>query len=240
MKHPISHNAVRFTAWSAIVGGLLSYVTLGLLVMVSGLDTEIVFRGDAMLTLPPETRSLFRWAMLTDVFGFYLPFLVIGGYLWHTFQEEAGALGHTAVMAVALFVTVGISGAVIQLAAIHPLALLQMDGDATAKAAAAAAWTTVANVAQRGLWWSEGPVFLFWTLVVGSQLKKAGWGRAFLLKIVGLLMGVFFVLGLFPELNLVTSGVEMIVVSLLPLWMLLFGRQLLRHPQAYAAPAAAM
>ncbi len=233
MKHPISHNAVRFTAWSAIVGALLIYITLGLLVMVSGLDTEMVFRAGAMLTLPPETRSLFRWAMLTDVCGFYLLFLAIGGYLWYAFQEEAGALGHMAVMAVALFVTVGISGAVIQLAAIHPLSQLQMDGDATTKVAAAAVWTTVANAAQRGLWWSEGPVFLFWTWVVGNQLKKAEWGGAVLLKIVGLLTGVFFLLGFFPELNRVTSGVEMIVVSLLPLWMLLFGRQLLRRPRAF-------
>lgn len=79
--------------------------------------------------------------MLTDVFGFYLPFLVIGGYLWRALQDEAGALGNMAAMAVALFVTAGMCGAVIPLAAIQPLSLAYIQGDAAEKAAATA-WET--------------------------------------------------------------------------------------------------
>lgn len=60
MKNAISRNTLRFTAWSAIGGGLLAYVTLGLLWIVTGWDTGMVFRGGAMLALSNETRSVFR------------------------------------------------------------------------------------------------------------------------------------------------------------------------------------
>lgn len=226
------NKAARFTGWSAIVGGFFAYLNVALVLMVTGGDTEMIFHGASMLSLPPESRDLFRWGMFADVLGFYLPVLVIAGYLWHSFRNTAGALGDMAALAITFYTVVGISGAAVQLAALHPLAVLHAGGDETVRAAAEAAWTAIANASQRGLWWSEGPVVLFWGLVVGNQLKQAGWGRPILalLKIVGWCFALFFLAGMFPELNELSKAMLIVVVLIFPMWLLMFGWQLLRRP----------
>ncbi|WDD95062.1 hypothetical protein Bsp3421_005219 [Burkholderia sp. FERM BP-3421] len=68
-------------------------------------------------------------------------------------------------------------------------------------------------------------------------MKRAEWGAAILLQAIGLFVGWFFLSGFFPEFTLFADGIEMLVVALPSLWMILFGRQLLRQPQALAQPA---
>lgn len=224
-----SPNVMRFTAWSAIVGGILAYATVVLSTMVTGPDADMVLHGATMLALPSDTRDLFRMSMLADVFGFYLAVLVIGGYFLHVFHEELGALGNMIAFAIGLYAVLGITGAAMQLAIYHPLAHLYAGGDDATRAAAAAAWTTVANVAQNGLWWCEGPVVLFWAPIAANHLKKAGWRGSILLKIVGWAFGLIFLFGFFPGLQALTSTGEMVAVLVLPLWMMWFGWQLLRR-----------
>jgi hypothetical protein len=227
-----SNKATAFTAWSAILGGLFAYANVALVLMVTGGDTEMILDGTRMLSLPEQARDLFRWGMFADILGFYLPVLIIGAYLWHRFRDSAGMLGDVAVLAIALYVVVGVGGAAVQLAALHPLAQLHAGGGEVARAAAEAAWTAVAHASQKGLWWSEGPVVLFWGMVVGNQLRQAGWGKPvlLLLKVTGWCFGLFFLFGMFPALNGLMKAMLIIVVLIFPLWMLLFGRQLLRRP----------
>ena len=228
-------NAARFTAWCALVGGLLACANVALYLAACGGDTNMIFHGPTMLSLPPETRELFRLSLLCDVMGFYLPFLVIGGYLWHAFRVEAGALGDMAALAIVVYVIVGVSGATIQMAALNPLAHLHAGGDESVMSATEAAWTAIANASQKGLWWIEGPVLLLWAFVVGNRLKAAGWGQSLLLRIVGLLYGLFFFFGYFADLGNITDLLETAAVLVLPLWMLLFGWHLLRRaPQVQA------
>ena len=218
-------NAARFTGWSALVGGLLAYANVALYFAVCGGDTNMIFHGPTMLSLAPETRELFRLSMLCDVTGFYLPLLVIGAYLWNAFRAEAGALGDLAALAIVVYVIVGVSGAVIQMAALNPLAQLHAGGDESVMGATEAAWTAIVNGSQKGLWWVEGPVFLFWAFAVGNRLKAANWGQSLLLRIVGILYGLFFVFGYFADLGEITDLLETAVVLILPLWMLLIGWQ---------------
>ncbi|MGF6879678.1 hypothetical protein [Paraburkholderia sp. MM5477-R1] len=235
MMNQTSRKVMRFTAWSAIIGGILAYANVGLSVAVTGPDADMVLHGVSMLALPPDIRDLFRWCMVADTLGFYLPFLVIGGYFVHVFREELGALGNMVAMAVVLYVMVGVTGAVLQFAILHPLAHLYAGGDDATRGAAAAVWTAVANGTQNGLWWIEGPLVLFWTLIAAKLLKNAGWKGAILLKIVGWAFGLFFVFGFFPDLDALSNASEMVVVLVLPLWMLLFGWQLLRRARTLPA-----
>lgn len=225
---------VRFTAWAAILGGIFAYLNVVLAVVVTAGDFTVTLDGAKMLGLPPEMRELFRLAMFADVLGFYLPVLVIGGYLWHRFRDEAGGMGDMAALAILLYVVVGVSGAAILQTALHTLSSLHDGGDEATKATAETIWTTVAYFSQRGLWWCEGPVVLFWGLIVGGHMQRAGWGKSLLLplKIVGWCFGLFFLFGFFPSLGDLTNGMLVIVVLLFPLWMILFGRQLL-HEAAY-------
>ncbi|MNF98775.1 hypothetical protein D3C84_816470 [compost metagenome] len=198
--------------------------------IVTGDDTSMVLSGAKMLSLPAETRDIYRWSMLTDIFGFYLPSLVVGGYLWHVFRNDAGALGSIAGLAIAFYATVGIIGAATQQAVVTPLAELYGHGSESIRAAAEVTWTTVAHAVQYGLWWSEGLVVLFWGLVVGGQLKRAGsgWFSLLLLKLVGIAFTLFLVFGFFKSLDELMKIMELSFLMLYPLWLLIFGVQLLR------------
>lgn len=232
----VSQKAVRFTAWSAILGGLLAYLNVTCALVVLGGDPGMVFDGAAMLGLPAEMRDLYRLSMFADILGFYLPVLVIATYLWHVLRAETGLLGDIAVFGMLIYTVLGISGAAATLAALHPLAELRAVGDAGARAAAEAAWTAVAHVSQKGLWWSEGPLVFFWVLVIAKPLRQAGWGPAALLpaRIVGWGFVLFFLFGFFPALNPLTNLMLVLVVLIFPAWMLLFGWRLLRQPLSAA------
>lgn len=235
----LAHQAARFTGWSAVIGGCFAYLNVALVLAATGGDTGLLLHGPSMLGLPAEARELFRWGMFADVLGFYLPVLVIGGYLWHVFRDRAGALGDIALLAITLYTVVGVAGAALQLAALTPLANLHLGGDETVKAAAEAAWTAIAHGSQKGLWWAEGPVVLFWGLVVGHQLRQAGWRGPilWLLQLTGWGFALFFLLGMFPGLDAVMKLMLIVVVLIFPCWMLMFGWRLLRQPGALAVAA---
>jgi hypothetical protein len=225
--------AARFTAWSAIVGGVFAYLNVALVLTAVGGNTDLLFDGAAMLAAPTQTHALFRWGMFADILGFYLPVLVIGAYLWRRFRDRAGFMGDAALLAIVVYTVLGIAGAAMQLAALTPLAQLHGSSDESVQAAMEASWIAIVHACQKGLWWAEGPVVLFWGLVVGAQLKQSGWSGAqlVLLKIVGIGFGLFFVVGMFPSLAELMKLTLIVVVLIFPLWMILFGRSLLSRPE---------
>jgi hypothetical protein len=227
--------AALFTAWVSIIGGAFAYLNVIFALLAFGGDQAGQLYGATMLALPHDTRDLFRWSMLCDVLGFYLPFLVIGGYVWHAFRDEGGPLVTAAVAGLVFYVTVGAAGAAMQLAALEPLAQLHAGGGDSVKAATEAVWTGLAHASQSGLWWLEGPVMLFVAFVIGNLLKRAGWGFPILLQISGVCFGLFFLFGLFSELDGLGELAETVVVLLTPLWMILLGWQLLRRARVRTA-----
>ncbi|WNN39074.1 hypothetical protein RIN61_23245 [Pseudomonas inefficax] len=215
-----SNEAMRFTAWASIIGGLFAYLNVGFMLMVTQGDMAVTLQGATMLTLPAEARQYFRLSMFADILGFYLPVLAVGAYFWREFRDEAGALGDMALLAIATYVVLGVTGAG-----------LQLTGSEALRAGAEAAWTTIAVGSQRGLWWCEGPVVLFWGIVVGRYLKNAGWGSSVLLplKVVGWCFGLYFVSGFFAALDPLTNALLVLVVLIFPFWLVLFGLQLRRR-----------
>ncbi|MEX5351644.1 hypothetical protein WCE02_09875 [Pseudomonas juntendi] len=226
-----TNEAVRFTAWVSIIGGLFAYLNVGFMLMVTQGDMAVTLQGATMLTLPAEARQYFRLSMLADILGFYLPLLALGAYFWREFRDEAGVLGDMALLAIATYVVLGVTGASLQLSVLNPLAQLHLTGSEALRAGAEAAWTTIAVASQRGLWWCEGPVVLFWGIVVGRYLKNAGWGSSVLLplKVVGWCFGLYFISGFFAALDLLTNALLVLVVLIFPFWMVLFGVQLRRR-----------
>lgn len=224
-------DASQFTGWVAIFGGIVAFLFVILSFALFGEDFGMSLHGASMLGMPSELRDLYRWTMLLDILGFYLPVLVIAGYLWNLFRNEAGAWGDMAALAIAVYVVLGVSGAAMQLAVLNPLAHLHHGGDAATRVATETVWAGLAYASQKGLWWSEGPLVLFWGTVVGKQLARAGWGSSVLivLKIVGWSFGLFFLCEFFPSLAMLTELLGLVIILVFPLWMLLFGWQLLRR-----------
>jgi hypothetical protein len=227
----------RLTGWAALIGGFGAYLNVVLVVSVTGQDTNLIYHGASMLSLSGGARDLFRWGMLADILGFYLPFVFMSTYLWASFRKEAGMLGDVAALMSLAYVVFGMTGAGFQQAVLNPLAQLHAGGDDAVKAAAEAAWTAVVYGCQKGIWWCEGPVIFVWGLVVARLLRSANWGRWFvlILQIIAWVYGLFFVSGFFAALNDLTDLLETIGVLLFPLWMIWFGVKLLRRSAAQEA-----
>jgi hypothetical protein len=135
----------------------------------------------------------FRSAMLADMFGFYLPVLVVGGYLWSSSRHEAGALTDMAMLALLVYIVLGIAGASMQLAALPALSGAHAAGDTAVKIAAESAWLAVVSVTERGLWWAEGPVMGLWAALMGPILRRQAGAFGALLMVCGFLYVVSFV-----------------------------------------------
>jgi hypothetical protein len=221
-------NGRRLVAWVAIIGALLGWINVGLYVAATGGDFSIVFKPAIFLALPLTSRSYFYAAMVLDTLGFYLPFLVVGGYLWSLLRDKHGAVIDIAALCIVTYVVMGIAGASILFAALPPLATMHATGDALAKAASEGAWLAVASAAQHGLWVMEGPVMGFWALVMGRAMRVSGMPYGRLLMAVGVCYASGFVAGV---LGLTELGelIEMVFIVMLPLWALLSGIALLRQ-----------
>ena len=73
--------------------------------------------------------------MISDCFGFYLPFLAVGVYLWRKLRPSGGLLSDIAILFLVISTMLGITGAALQASVLGPLAETYMSGNEIAKQA---------------------------------------------------------------------------------------------------------
>ena len=216
-----------YAAWAAILGALFTSAMLVCYLIATSGDLRAMENPAWALRMTPAGQNWFLAAMLTDSFGVYLPFLLIGGYLWATLRPRFGAPIDMATLALGCYVLLGLAGTSMQTAALPALAAAHAAGDAVVQAASETAWLTVVTTTQGGLWPMEGPLMAFWGIVVGRALLATGARLGGLLVGVGLLYGAYFV-AVFLGAADVALMIELVMVGALTVWMLLTGVDLLR------------
>lgn len=217
----------RYAAWAAILGALFTSAMLACYLIATGGDLTAMSNPAWALAMTPTAQNWFLAAMLTDSFGVYLPFLLIGGYLWSTLRPRFGTPIDMATLAIVCYVLLGLAGTSMQIAALPALATAHAAGDAVVQAATESAWLTVITTTQGGLWPMEGPLMAFWGIVVGRALLAIGSRLGGLLVGVGVLYGAYFV-AIFMKAAGAALMIELIMVGGLTVWMLLTGVSLLR------------
>lgn len=217
-----------YAAWAAILGALFTSAMLVCYLIATGGDLTAMYNPAWALAMAPAAQTWFLAAMLTDSFGVYLPFLLIGGYLWATLRPRFGAPIDMATLALACYVLLGLAGTSMQIAALPALAAAHAAGDAMVKAATESAWLTVITTTQGGLWPMEGPLMAFWGIVVGRALLATRARLGGLLVGVGVLYGAYFIAVFFRAAE-VALIIELLMVGALSIWMLLTGVTLLRR-----------
>lgn len=221
----------RCAGWTALIAAPLAWFNIYCYLAAVGGDMQAMFKPATALALSPTAQQWFRVGMLADSFGYYLPFLLVGGYLWSRLRERGGAFIDMAVLCLVVYVLLGVAGTSMQIAALPPLAAVHASGDALAKAASESAWLAVVHATERGLWWMEGPVMACWGLIMGRALRAEGWGWGRLLMACAGLYGAGFV-AQFLGAGQLAEGLSLIAVMLLPLWLLLTGIALLRQKES--------
>jgi len=222
-------NGRRLAGWTAIAAAVLGLLTVILFACSMGGDLSVVYQPAVFLSLPASAHSMFHAAMVADSQGFYLAFLLIGGYLWSVLRAEHGALIDMAALCIVTYALLGVAGASVLFASVAPLAAMHAAGDLAVKAATEASWLAIATATQQGLWLMEGPVMGFWGLVMGKAMSASGMPYGRLLMVVGALYASVFVVGVL-QLWAVAEVIQTAFLVLLPLWALLTGIALLRQP----------
>jgi hypothetical protein len=217
----------RLAGWTAIVGSLFAWLSVYCLYAATAGDVDAVLHPATALGLDATALQSFRLAMLADILGFYLAVLIVGGYLGSSSRHEVGALTDIAMLALLVYVVLGISGASMQLAALPALAEAHASGDTSVKIAAQNAWLAVVTATEHGLWWAEGPVMGLWALLLGPILRRQRRAYGSLLMVCGVLYLVAFGAE-FLGLRTIAELCETLGVVLLPLWLLLTGIALVR------------
>lgn len=189
-----------------------------------------MLRPAEALALTPTEQQYFLNAMLFETFGFYLPFFIIGPYCAAKLRPQFGVIIDTATLCLAAYVLLGIAGTSMQIAALRALATSHASGGAMIQAATEASWLGLVFATEHGLWPMEGPVMAFWGWVIGRSLHQSGARFGRFLMCVGVLYGIFFI-AVFADITSLSSLFQTLAITLLPLWMLLSGIDLLRQGQ---------
>lgn len=212
----------------AIIGAVMGSVCLLAYLAVTGFDLRLMFDPAFALTLSSGDAALFRLSMVADCFGFYLPLLAPGVYLWRCLRPEGGIALDIGILFLVISTLLGIAGAVLPVAVLAPLAELYATGDASAKHAAGAAWVTAIQGSQHGLWVMEGPTLGFWAIVTGMALRNQGEKLGALLLLLGIAYVLYAVLMFIGADRIAQLGL-LVVLPMQVLLIALFGIGLLRN-----------
>ena len=217
----------RFVGWVAVIGSLMGCINLASYVAAVGGDLEAMFKPAVALALSADSQRLFLLSMWADSFGFYLPYLVIGGYFWSRQRDEGGALVDMAAMCIVVYVLFGAAGTSMQIAALPPLAASHAAGDPMVRAATEAAWLAIVHATEHGLWEMEATVLAFWAWVTAAALRRHGGKYALLLSGVAIgYLALFILVG--AGAQVLVNAAEPVVLLGLILWQFLTGVALVR------------
>ncbi|MEQ8799001.1 MAG: hypothetical protein RJQ08_08635 [Salinisphaeraceae bacterium] len=212
----------------AVIGAVMGGVCLLAYLAVTGFDLRLMFDPAFALTLSAGDAALFRLSMIADCFGFYLPLLALGVYLWRCLRPAAGVALDVGILFLVISTLLGIAGAMLPIAVLGPLAELYASGDAAARHAAGAAWVTAIQGSQYGLWVMEGPTLGFWAVVTGMALRSHGARLGIPLVLLGIAYAVYAGLMFIGADHIAQLGL-LVVLPVQVLLMALFGIGLLRN-----------
>ena len=89
------------------------------------------------------------------------------------------------------------------------------------------AWLLTVHIAQRALWWMEGPTFAFWALGTGAAMRAQGLRYGAFLMVLGGCYALFFLLA-FVGADAANELVQFVAIIAVPLWLIFFGTDLWR------------
>ncbi|QKS00378.1 hypothetical protein F9288_12645 [Sphingomonas sp. CL5.1] len=215
-------NGRRLAAWAALMAAVLAIVNIVLTLVALGGDTALLFDPARMLALPTRMIDLYRTAMVLDSFSYYLPMLPIGAYLWARLRGDGGPAVDAAILALVIYVIMGIAGTSIQIVTLPLLAAAHGSADPVIRAGSEAAWRVTVEIAQHALWWMEGPTFAFWAIVTGAAMQTQGLRFGRFLMAMGAAYALYFITALLWPGTLAELA-ELVAVLPVPVWLLLLG-----------------
>ena len=234
------NDSSRFAGSVAVIGAAIAWCVVPLYLAATNFNVDLMNHPASALALTARSQSLYGCSMWADILGMYLPFIVVGGYLWSRVRPTTGAMADIATMAVLAYALLGVIGASELIPTLGPLSAMHASSAPMAKPVAEALWLALGAAAQ-GAWQVEGVVFALWGIATAHSLRSQKWGFGSLLYLDAVLFGIVFLLKLVggPQLAGIEALLVLVIHAINPLWLLLFGISVLRGRAAAAMPTGA-
>lgn len=164
----------RIGGVSVVVGFVFGLVSGFLLLAAAGFDFVSFFHPEQLLDGGPEVAALLRWGALTDMLGYYLPFvpffMAVGVHL----RRRAGALGDLLTVCGLLYAAIGAVAAAVLAIAGSDLVGLYHSSTGARREAAAIGFRTVADAVYFAAWQTLEIIPLgAWAVGSGLLLRRA-------------------------------------------------------------------
>src|SRR6266487_2777514 len=219
----------RLAAVTSILAALLAFGSIGLQAVVLGVNTDVFSNPDSILRIGANDANLFRWAMILDMFGYYLLLAPLALLLWSRLKPKGANFIILYTCCGLGYMLIGAIGAA-TLAAIGP-PLIEGYGQASGQQHQILenVFTAFNNAVYVGLWnLLESSLGGIWWLGSGFFLRR----EQPALGIVTIVLGTFALLDAFGRiLNIqiiYTVGLSG-MLPLIPVWTLWFGIDLMRN-----------
>ncbi|HEX8033460.1 MAG TPA: hypothetical protein VF510_06415 [Ktedonobacterales bacterium] len=227
----------RVAALATISAGLLQIGSAALLYAAldngSGnlLSTFDFFRHpDTLITLRATHTLLLRWGFILDIFGSYLLFAPVALFLRAWLRHLSPDHIELFTISGLAYMLVGAIGAAVLTAVAPPLIAAYATASSTERAISAAVLASFVNAVYIGLWnILEATLAAIWWLGIGFALQRVRPVLGFLTILVGI---CWLVDAAAHMLDI--EGISLVALcalfSLLPIWAIWLGLDLLRRP----------
>ena len=218
----------RLAAVTSILAALLAFGSIGVLAVAVGVNADVFSNPDSILRIGANDANLFRWAMILDMFGYYLLLAPLALLLWSRLQPKGMNLVTLYTFCGLAYILVGATGAA-TLAAISP-PLIEGYGHASAQQQQMyeVVFSGFINVVYVGLWiLLESSLSGIWWLGIGLFLRREQPALGIFTTVLGI-FALLDALGRILNIQLIyTVGLAGILLFI-PIWTLWFGIDLFR------------
>ena len=219
----------RLAAGAAILSAPLAFGSVALsLAAVNG--NAQAFLDGSVIAIGLRGANLFRWAMLLDVFGYYLLLAPLALLLWNWLKPRGPNLVTLYTVCGMAYILIGAMGAVVLSAVEPPLINEYAQASGPRREILEVVFNSFYNAVDRGLWNPlEALLAGIWWLGIGLAVRR----ERSALGVVTIVLGISALLDAFGRIVNVEAIYQVGVgglLMLLPIWALWFGIDLLRRP----------
>ena len=217
----------RLAAVTSILATLLALGSIGVQVVVLGINTDPFSNPTSLLGTGANGATLFRWGLILDIFGYYLLLAPLALLVWSRLQSKGRNLITLFTFCGLAYMFIGAIGAT-TLAAISP-PLIEGYGQASAQQRQVyeVVFSGFLNVVYVGLWnLLESSLSGMWWVGIGLLLRR----EQPVLGLFTTVLGIFALLdalGRILDIQLIYTVGLAGVLLLIPIWSLWFGIDLL-------------
>lgn len=221
----------RFAAWALIISFLFDLGNIVTTILAfPNLSADIFTNPSLALSVSADQARLVRWAMIFDLFGYYLPLLPAALFLWRWLEPTNPDWAVFYTVCGLGYILIGAIGAVIFAVVYAPLAAAYAAASPDGQAVLETVFGVVVSMIYGGMWNILGELLAgVWFFGIGFLLQNER--RIF--AIVSMVLGVAALLDSFGNIvdieSLASLGLYTYLL-LAPIWALWLGLDLLRKP----------